>query len=127
MAGGAEPGAALVPRALAVLGTFDADHREQNLTAIAERAGLPVPTVLRIVRQLAAGEALERTTAGTYVIGRRLWDLGLLARVQTELRELAAPYLHAGEEPAPPSTSRCETGIGYSTWTAWRAGRPSPW
>ena len=30
---------------------------------------------------------------GDYVIGRRLWDLGLLAPVQAELREAAAPFL----------------------------------
>ena len=31
---------------------------------------------------------------GEYVVGRRLWDLGLLAPVQTGLRELASPFLH---------------------------------
>ena len=38
--------------------------------------------------------ALSRTQAGEYVVGRRLWDVGLLAPVQTGLRQLASPYLH---------------------------------
>ena len=32
--------------------------------------------------------------SGEYVVGRRLWDIGLLAPVQTGLRQLASPYLH---------------------------------
>ena len=32
-------------------------------------------------------------TTRPYVVGRRLWDLGLLAPVQTGLREVAAPFL----------------------------------
>ena len=36
---------------------------------------------------------LERRDDATYVVGRRLWDLGLLAPVQTGLREVAAPFL----------------------------------
>ena len=38
--------------------------------------------------------ALARTSSGDYVIGRRLWDLGLLAPHQAGLVELASPYLH---------------------------------
>jgi DNA-binding IclR family transcriptional regulator len=38
--------------------------------------------------------ALARTAAGDYVIGRRLWDLGLLAPHNSDLVELASPYLH---------------------------------
>jgi DNA-binding IclR family transcriptional regulator len=31
---------------------------------------------------------------GRYAIGRRIWDVGLLAPVQTGLRETASPFLH---------------------------------
>ncbi len=31
---------------------------------------------------------------GEYVVGRRLWDLGLLAPVQSGLRDVASPFLH---------------------------------
>ena len=40
------------------------------------------------------GRAGPRPRPGEYVVGRRLWDLGLLAPVQTGLRELASPFLH---------------------------------
>jgi DNA-binding IclR family transcriptional regulator len=53
-----------------------------------------VPTAHRLVGELVAWGALSRTASGCYVVGRRMWDLGLLAPVQSGLRELASPYLH---------------------------------
>ena len=93
MAGRSAPGASLVDRTLDVLGTFDERHRRLRLNEIATRSGLAPPTALRIVRRLAAAGALERAADGTYVVGRLLWDIGLLAPVQTGLREVAAPFL----------------------------------
>ncbi|MBB3042426.1 IclR family transcriptional regulator [Nocardioides soli] len=88
------PGATVTSRALALLGAFDERHPRLTLTQLAERAGLPVPTAHRLIGELVAWGALSRTETGCYVVGRRLWDLGLLAPVQTGLRELASPYLH---------------------------------
>jgi DNA-binding IclR family transcriptional regulator len=88
------PGASVTSRALAVLGAFDERHRRLRLTDLAQRAGLPVPTTHRLVGELLDWGALARTPGGTYVVGRRIWDLGLLAPVQTGLRQLASPYLH---------------------------------
>lgn len=88
------PGASVVSRALAVLFAFDARHRLLTLTELATRAGLPVPTAHRLVGELVAGGALVRRPDGRYVVGRRLWDLGLLAPVQSGLREVAAPFLN---------------------------------
>src|SRR5690349_11476858 len=88
------PGTTVTSRALAVLGGFDEHHRRLTLTQLAERAGLPVPTAHRLVGELVGWGALARTPAGDYVVGRRVWDLGLLAPVQSGLRELASPYLH---------------------------------
>src|SRR5438876_11769566 len=36
---------------------------------------------------------LTRTPSGHYAIGRTLWRIGLLAPMQTGLREVAAPFL----------------------------------
>jgi DNA-binding IclR family transcriptional regulator len=78
---------------LSILGAFDAGHRSLTLTEIAERAGLTLPTAHRLVAELADWGALRRTSHGRYVIGRLLWALGLLAPVQTGLRDVAAPFL----------------------------------
>jgi len=88
------PGATVTSRALALLGSFDEHHRRLTLTELARRAGLTMPTAHRLVGELVAWDALTRAPSGEYMIGRRIWDLGLLAQVQTGLRRLASPYLH---------------------------------
>ncbi|WP_432543785.1 IclR family transcriptional regulator [Kineococcus sp. SYSU DK002] len=93
MAGGSVPGASLVDRTVRVLLAFDPDHRRLRLADLAQRCDLPAPTALRIVRRLVAAGFLERRDGGEYVVGRRVWDLGLLAPVQTDLRDVAAPFL----------------------------------
>jgi DNA-binding IclR family transcriptional regulator len=81
-------------RVLAILNAFDARHRELRLSDIARRAGLALPTTHRLVAELSAGGLLARQDSGGYVIGRKVWDLGLLAPAQTGLREVASPFLH---------------------------------
>jgi DNA-binding IclR family transcriptional regulator len=87
------PGATVVSRTLALLYSFDETHRRLTLTELAGRAGIPVPTAYRLASELVAGGALARRASGDFVVGRRLWDLGLLAPVQTGLRQVAAPFL----------------------------------
>jgi DNA-binding IclR family transcriptional regulator len=86
--------ASVTARALAVLGAFGPDHRSLRLSDLARRSGLPLATTHRLVGELTAWGALERRPSGAYVIGRRLWDLGLLAPVQSGLRQAASPFLH---------------------------------
>src|ERR671929_1265055 len=94
MAGGATPpGRSVTSRALAVLDAFSASSPRLSLSEIAGRAGLPLTTAHRLLGELTAWGALTRRTDGRYEIGRRLWDLGLLAPVQMELRQVAAPFL----------------------------------
>jgi DNA-binding IclR family transcriptional regulator len=87
-------GATVTSRVLALLGAFDPEHRALTLTELAQRADLPLATAHRLVRELAEWGALTRRASGDYVVGRRLWDLGLLAPVQAGLRQLASPFLH---------------------------------
>lgn len=95
MAGnGAVRGASVTSRALALFSAFDEDHRSLTLTSLAARAGLPVPTAFRLVHELVEWGGLERLDSGRYVIGRRMWDVGLLAPVPAGLRQLASPFLH---------------------------------
>ncbi len=94
MAGGSgAAGRSVTSRALAVLDAFDGAAPRLTLTEIAERSGSPLSTVHRLLGELTAWGALARRPDGRYEIGRKLWDLGLLAPVQLELRQVAAPFL----------------------------------
>lgn len=77
-----------------MLGAFDERHRSLPLTELAGRAGIPVPTAHRLVGELVSGGALQRLNDGRYVIGRLLWQAGLLAPLQGGLRQVAEPFLH---------------------------------
>ena len=89
-----EPGASVTSRVLSILATFDEQHREQSLTEIGRRSGVPVSTAHRLVAELVDWGALRRRSSGRYVVGRRLWRIGLLSPAQTGLREVASPFLH---------------------------------
>jgi DNA-binding IclR family transcriptional regulator len=89
----AVPGRSVTSRALAVLDAFDSAAPRLSLSEIAERSGTPLTTTHRLVAELTDWGALQRRADGRYEIGRKLWDLGLLAPVQLELRQLAAPFL----------------------------------
>ncbi len=87
-------GRSVTSRALSLVAAFDESHRRLGLSELAGRAGLPLPTAHRLVGELVAWGALTREEDGRYVVGRRLWDVGLLAPVNTDLVEAASPYLH---------------------------------
>lgn len=89
-----QPGASVASRALALMAAFDGAHRQLTLSEIARRAEIPVATTHRLVAELVDWGALARQPSGHYVVGRRIWDLGLLAPVQTGLRDMASPFLH---------------------------------
>lgn len=91
MAGGStQPGRSVTSRALAVLSAFDQEHPRLTLS---RRSGLTLTTTHRLVGELVEGNALARDQQGRYVIGQRLWEVGLLAPVNLGLREVALPYL----------------------------------
>lgn len=95
MAGNAAvPGRSVVSRAVALLSAFDVDHRRLTLSEMARRADLPAATAYRLAGELVRGGLMVRRPNGDYVIGRRLWDLGLLAPLQSGLREIASPFLN---------------------------------
>jgi DNA-binding IclR family transcriptional regulator len=80
-------------RVLDLLAAYDDEHRSLSLTELARRAGMPLATAHRLVGELVRGEALVRREDGSYVVGRRMWDLGLLAPVEAGLRHAASPFL----------------------------------
>ncbi|MET3803358.1 DNA-binding IclR family transcriptional regulator [Nakamurella sp. UYEF19] len=94
MAGGSgSAGRSVTSRALAVLSAFDTDLPRAGLSEIAARAGLPLSTCHRLVAELVAWGGLVRRPDGRYEIGPRLWELGLLAPVSRELRDVALPFM----------------------------------
>jgi len=77
-----------------MIGAFDGSHRNLSLSDLARRAGLALPTAHRLAGDLVAGGALQRNDDGRYMVGRLLWEAGLLAPVGGALRQVAEPFLH---------------------------------
>ena len=88
-----EPARTVASKVLALLGAFDVEHNRLSLSDLARQAQLPLPTAHRLVRELEGWHALTRRPDGRYEVGRRLWQLGLLASLQLELRQVAAPFM----------------------------------
>lgn len=88
------PGTSVTSRVLALLGAFDSRSRSLTLSEMARRANIPPATAHRLVGELTDWGALSRQESGRYVVGRRIWDLGLLAPDRNGLREVASPFLH---------------------------------
>ena len=77
-----------------MIGAFDESHRNLAPSDLARRAGLALPTAHRLAGELVAGGALQRNNDGRYMVGRLLWEAGLLAPVGGALRQVAEPFLH---------------------------------
>ncbi|HEY6888482.1 MAG TPA: IclR family transcriptional regulator [Solirubrobacter sp.] len=75
---------------LAVLDALDVEPR--TIRALAERTGLSLATVHRIVARLIEWGALERVPGGVQP-GLRLFELGQLVPARGNLREIALPFM----------------------------------
>ena len=89
----AGPTGPVIGRALHLLDAFGPRQRELTLSEIARRAGVPLSTAHRLIRELCAWGAVERGDDGLYRIGLRLWEIGSLAPRGPGLREAALPFL----------------------------------
>ncbi len=78
---------------LQILGAFSIERPSLTLSELSRITGLPASTVHRIVAHLAAWGALERDERGRYVIGLRLWQVGMLSPRSYEQRALVVPFL----------------------------------
>ena len=87
------PGRSVTSRALGLLDAFGPAHPRLTLSELAHRSGTPLATAHRLVGELTTWGALSRRPDGRYEVGRKLWDLGLLAPVQLELRQVASAFL----------------------------------
>lgn len=92
--GGRPPsGPPVIDRAFALLAAFDSGHRALALGELAQRAGLPRSSALRLARSLVRVGALERQDDGRYVVGLRLLETASLAPRGHGLRAVAMPFL----------------------------------
>ena len=79
-------------RAAAILGAFDATHRELTLAALVTRSGLPRSTTHRVADRMIRLGWLDKPK-DRYRIGNRLFEISSLAPIRHELREAALPFL----------------------------------
>lgn len=79
-------------KALAILTCFTAEDREVSLAELVSRTGVSKPSVHRIAGTLVEAELLERIGGG-YRLGTGLFELGLRARAQRGLLEVAMPFM----------------------------------
>ncbi len=80
-------------KVMAILEAFAPGEVRLTLTEICRRAGLPLATGHRLVRELTDGGFLERLPDGSYRVGMRLWRIGAQASAASGLRELALPHM----------------------------------
>lgn len=87
-----EPGVSLLERAFRMLRALPDDGIPIAVSDLAHAANLPVSTAHRLVAELAALGAVERTPQGvSMALG--LWELGERSAVLRRLREAALPEL----------------------------------
>ena len=79
-------------RAAAILGAFDATHRELTLAALVTRSGMARSTTHRTASTMIRLGWLDKPR-DRYRIGNRLFELSGLAPVRHELREAVLPFL----------------------------------
>ncbi|MGY4711491.1 IclR family transcriptional regulator [Mycolicibacterium sp. CBM1] len=88
------PGQTVLQKTGMILEAFAGTEVALSLSDLARATGLPVSTVHRIVRQLAAWGALERTSRGDYTVGNTLLEIAASSQRSRSVRETAMPFLH---------------------------------
>jgi DNA-binding IclR family transcriptional regulator len=83
----------LTYRSLDLLACFTPDQPIRSLSELSHHSGLPLTTTHRIVTDLLAWGALERTADGGLQIGLRLWQVASQAPRGLGLREVALPFM----------------------------------
>jgi DNA-binding IclR family transcriptional regulator len=87
-------GSRSVERALRVLHEIAAASEPVSLSAASRAVGLPTSTVARLLKTLESSGFLRRDTAGHYVAGTKILQIGAIAVGNLALYNLAEPHLH---------------------------------
>ncbi len=86
-------GDSVVDRVVRLIEAFPEDSAALRLSDLAERAGLPLATAHRLVRQLAGHGLLELGGGGSVRPGLRLWELVNRNSPTLALRQAAMPFM----------------------------------
>jgi len=80
-----------VGRVFALLDTIAEQAEAVTLSQLARLAELPVSTVHRLLAELVSWGGVERTPAGRYRLGDKIWRLGVRSPWERHLRDSALP------------------------------------
>jgi DNA-binding IclR family transcriptional regulator len=86
-------GDSVVDRIVRLIAAFPQDVTALPLSELASRAGLPLTTTHRLVRQLASHGLLDSGPGGTVRPGLRLWELVNRTSPTLALRQAAMPFM----------------------------------
>lgn len=86
-------GDSVVDRVVRVISAFPEGVSSLQLSDLADRAGLPLTTAHRLVRQLAEHGLLETADGGAVRLGLRLWELVNRNSPTLALRQAAMPFM----------------------------------
>ena len=86
-------GDSVVDRVVRVIAAFPEGVTVLPLSELADRAGLPLTTAHRLVRQLAGHGLLELGSGGSVRLGLRLWELVNRNSPTLALRQAAMPFM----------------------------------
>lgn len=83
----------MVERVVRLIAAFPEGVTSLQLTELAERAGLPLSSAHRLVRQLSQQGLLDLGAGGTVRLGLRLWELVNRNSPTLALRQAAMPFM----------------------------------
>ena len=86
-------GDSVVDRVVRVIEAFPEGVTSLQLTELADRAGLPLSSAHRLVRQLSEHGLLDLGAGGTVRLGLRLWELVNRNSPTLALRQAAMPFM----------------------------------
>lgn len=86
-------GDSVVDRVVRLIEAFPEGSAALQLSELADRAGLPLTTAHRLVRQLAGHGLLELGGGGSVRLGLRLWELVNRNSPTLALRQAAVPFM----------------------------------
>ncbi|MFD1717281.1 IclR family transcriptional regulator [Georgenia deserti] len=89
----AAPRRSSLERVHRLFSSFDYEHTTLSLSELSRRAGLPLSTTHRMVRELLDLGMLERTDSDDLCIGVDLWKFGLLTPKTFGIQRVALPFM----------------------------------